>query len=152
MFFQGISLVLLIGNSSFVFSFYLYFFDSMNLGETVIYCGCFYVRATLCRLWESSILGARVVFGRILAISFLRVCWPLSPCWQCVWWCCDQSLHWMLGRASSLLCGCHSPVRGRVCSPVVRVEAPRSGSKLQCEVGGTGALSLGKELLCILPQ
>ena len=38
MFFQGISLVLLIGSSS-AFSFYLIFSVSKNLGETVIYCG-----------------------------------------------------------------------------------------------------------------
>ena len=50
----------------------------------------------------------------------------------------------MLGRASTLLYGCHSPVRGRVCFPVVAVEVPRSSSKLWCEVGGTGALLLGK--------
>ena len=39
LFFQEISLVLLTGSSSAVFSFYLYFSDSMYLGETVIYCG-----------------------------------------------------------------------------------------------------------------
>ena len=64
--------------------------------------------------------------------------------------CCgDQSLHWMLSRASSLLCGCHSPVRGKVCSPDVRVEAPRSVSELWCEVGGTQTLPLGDEPLSI---
>ena len=31
----------------------------------------------------------------------------------------------MLGRASSVLCGCHSAVRSGVCSPVVGVEALR---------------------------
>ena len=39
LFFQGISLVLLIRSSSSAFSFYLYFSDSINLGETVISCG-----------------------------------------------------------------------------------------------------------------
>ena len=64
--------------------------------------------------------------------------------------CCgDQSLHWILVGASSLLFGCHSPVRGRVCSPVVGIEALRSGSKLQCEVGRTGGLPLLKESLSI---
>ena len=67
-------------------------------------------------------------------------------------WCCDQNLHWMLGRDDSLLCGCHSPVGDRVGSPVVGVEAPRSISKLQYEVDGTGALPLGQELLRIPPQ
>ena len=59
----------------------------------------------------------------------------------------------MLDGASSLLCGCHSPVGGRVCSsPVVGLEAIRLGSKLWCEVGGTGMLLLGMEPLCIPPQ
>ena len=39
LFFQVISLFLLIGSSSSVFSFYLTFSVSVNLGETVIYCG-----------------------------------------------------------------------------------------------------------------
>ena len=39
----------------------------------------------------------------------------------CTW--CDQSLHWKLSVATSLLCGCHSPVMGRVCSLVVGVKA-----------------------------
>ena len=39
LFFQGISLVLLIGSSSSTFSFYLNFSKSTNLEETVIYCG-----------------------------------------------------------------------------------------------------------------
>ena len=42
--------------------------------------------------------------------------------------CCDQSLHWKLSVATSLLCGCHSPVMGRVCSLVVgaKVKVTRS--------------------------
>ena len=58
----------------------------------------------------------------------------------------------MLGRASSLICGCHSPLGGRVCSPLVGVEAPRSGSKLHSEIGGTGLLPLGKEPPSVLLQ
>ena len=46
----------------------------------------------------------------------------------------------------------HSPVRGRVCSLVVGVEAPRSGSRLRCEVGGMGVLPLWREPLHIPPQ
>ena len=57
-----------------------------------------------------------------------------------------------VGGVSSLLHGCHIPVGGRACSPVIGIEALRSGSKLWCEVGGTGALSLGKEALGIPPQ
>ena len=74
-------------------------------------------------------------------------CYPLDR--GCDWYCGDHSLHQMLNGASSLLCGCHIPVGGRVCSPAVGVEAPRSGSKLQYEVGGTGALPLGEEPLSI---
>ena len=44
---------------------------------------------------------------------------------------------------------CYRPVQGRVCFPVVGVEAPIFGSKLQYEVGGTGVLLLGEELLSI---
>lgn len=51
---------------------------------------------------------------------------------------------------SSSLCGCHSPVGGRVCSLVVGVEAPRSVYKLWCAVGRIGILSLGEELLVLL--
>ena len=39
LFFQGFSLALSIGSSSFAFSFYLTFSLSMNLGTTVIFCG-----------------------------------------------------------------------------------------------------------------
>ena len=38
-------------------------------------------------------------------------------------WCCGvQSLHWMLGGASSLLHGCHAPVGGEIRSSVAGVE------------------------------
>ena len=55
-------------------------------------------------------------------------------------------------KAFSLLCGCHSPVGGRVCSPLVGVEDPRSVSELRCEIGGTGACLVGEEPLSIPPQ
>lgn len=58
----------------------------------------------------------------------------------------------MLSRASSLLCGCHSPDGRRVSSPVVGVETPRSGSKLHCQLGGTRVLPLGEKPLSILLQ
>lgn len=63
----------------------------------------------------------------------------------CNWCCGDQNPHWTLSRASSLPCGCLSTVGSRVCSPVVKVEASRTISALQCEAGGTGALLLGEE-------
>ena len=55
----------------------------------------------------------------------------------------------MLSRASTWLCGCHSAVRGRVCSLVVGAEAPSSVSELWCEVGGIEVLPLGEEPLNI---
>ena len=46
-----------------------------------------------------------------------------------------------------MFCDCHSPVKGRACSPVIGVEAPRSISELWCEVGRTRALLLGDKPL-----
>ena len=86
------------------------------------------------------------------AISFLSVCWPLSPWWECDWCCDNHSLHWMLSGVSSLVFGCPSPIRGRVCSPFVGVEAPRFVSELWCEVGGTGAFLLKGEPLSVPHQ
>lgn len=37
-------------------------------------------------------------------------------------WCFNQSLHWILDDVFSLLCGCHSPVEGRVYSTVFGVK------------------------------
>ena len=50
-------------------------------------------------------------------------CYPLDSGYD--WFCCVQSPHCWLGGASSLLCGCHSPFGGGVCSPVFGVEALR---------------------------
>ena len=59
---------------------------------------------------------------------------------RCDWCCDDQSLHWMLSGGSSLLCGCHSPVKGRICFLADGVEVPRSISGLWHEVGRIGML------------
>lgn len=84
------------------------------------------------------------------AISFFSVCWPLSLDMMCD--CCgDQSLQCMLSEAS-LLCDCHSLVRGRVYPSVVGVEALRSISVLPCEVTGTGELKWGEGPLSITLQ
>ena len=44
---------------------------------------------------------------------------------DCDWCCGEQSLHWMLGAASSFICGYHSLPRVVVCTPVVEVETLR---------------------------
>ena len=46
----------------------------------------------------------------------------------------------MLSGGSSLLCGCHSPVKGRICFPAGGVEVPRFISGLWHEVGRIGML------------
>ena len=48
----------------------------------------------------------------------------------------------MLSGASPLLCGYHSPVRGKVFSPLAVKEALRSVFNMWCVVGGTGVLLL----------
>ena len=63
---------------------------------------------------------------------------------RCDWCCGDQTLPWILTRASSLLCGCHCVVRGRVSSLVVGVQAPRFVSELQYEVGRIEMLLAGR--------
>ena len=71
----------------------------------------------------------------------------------CDWPCGDQNLHWILSRVSSLLCGCHCPVKGRVFCLLVGMEAPRSISELKYEVGVIGTLPLREEPLSIpLPE
>ena len=57
-----------------------------------------------------------------------------------------RACNWMLSGVSSLFCGCHSPIWGRICSPLVGVEAPSSVSESRREVGGTRVLPLGEEL------
>ena len=55
------------------------------------------------------------------------------------WWC-HQSPRWKLSVATSLLCGCHSPVMGRVCSLTVGVKitqsCPTLCDHLDCTVHG----------------
>ena len=108
--------------------------------------GYFYVVTTLCRLYDSKIFGERAVFGmdayhifpqgRLALVPLIGCVFGVVVCRACI-----------SDRASSLLCGCHKPVRDRVCSSVV-VEAPISVSKLQCEL----MLHLGNLPLCVLPQ
>ena len=102
--FQGNPLDLLIGSGFSASLSYFYFSSSMSFRKTMIYWG----------------LGGLFLCG--------------NPCVACVSrcdWCCNHSLHWLLNGASSLLCGCHCRVMGRVCSLVIAVEAPRSVSELR---------------------
>ena len=66
LFFQGHSLVLLVGSNSSAFSFYLTFLVSLGVGETVIYFdlkGQFYVGASQCSLCQCNNFTVRTVFG-----------------------------------------------------------------------------------------
>ena len=83
--------------------------------------------------------------------------WAFAGCYllhkRCVWCFGDQRQCWILSGTSSLLCGCHCPVKGRVCCLVVGMEAPRCISELKYEVGAIGILPLREEPLSIpLPE
>ena len=82
LFSQGISLVLLIEGGSSAFSFYLYISGSMNLEKAVIYYGL--EGLLLCKsvpvAYVSPVFLVQGLFlVWMLATSFFRVCWPLSP-------------------------------------------------------------------------
>lgn len=62
----------------------------------------------------------------------------------------DQNLPCMLSSASSFPCGCHSLIRGRICTLLVGVGTPHL-SELHCEVGGIAVLPLGEEPPTIPP-
>ena len=97
---------------------------------------CFYVGASLYRLCESDIFGVRASFGvdacRVFPQSALAIIFLIGVCVQ---YCGDQSLHLMLGRASSALwpsqpCGRY----GEFCSPFVAIESLSVGfdKSLKC--------------------
>lgn len=69
-------------------------------------------------------LVRRLALVWVPALSFLGVCQPLPTGWACDWCCSVQSQHRKWAEPP-LLCGCHCPVRGGVCSPVVEVKALR---------------------------
>ena len=82
-------------------------------------------------MWECPCLGCvcpvLLLWGLVLVWMPARLSsecaghYPLDKGYDCH--CGAQSRCWMLGGASSLLCGSHYPVGGRFCSPVVGVEA-----------------------------
>ena len=93
--------------------------------------GCFYVGVTLC---ESNIFGARgPFFGMGACHLFPQVVLALVLIKGVFGGVVTRAFSGCGGEASSLFHSCHSPFRGRVCSPVVGVEAPRSSFKLWCE-------------------
>lgn len=60
----------------------------------------------------------------------------------------NLSLHWMLRRASPLVCGFYCPIRCRVFLLAVNVEAPDLFLNcMRCEVGGIVALQWGEKPL-----
>ena len=62
------------------------------------------------------------------AIPVLSV-WQSSALWNGrEWYCSVQSLYWMLGGASSLFPGCHSPVGGWGLLPIFWRRSPECGS------------------------
>ena len=80
MFFHGISLVLLIGSGTAASSFYLDFFDSVNLEETVVHCGLkglFFMWVSLCSLCLCNIFGERAVFSMDACHSFPHCVLPI---------------------------------------------------------------------------
>ena len=105
LFLKGNRLDLLIGSGFSASLSHFYFSSSMSFRETMIYWG----------------LGGLFSCGNPCVASVSR---------RCDWWC-NHSLHWLLNGASSLLCGHHCRVMGRVCSLVIAVEAPRSVSELR---------------------
>ena len=110
--------------------------------------GYLYVGTSLRSLHMFSAFGTRAVFSMdacLLSLSSVYAGhYPLER-W-CDWPCGDQNLHWILSRVSSLLCGCHCPVKGRVFCLLVGMEAPRSISELKYEVGAIGTLPLERSL------
>ena len=110
--------------------------------------GYLYVGTSLRSLHMFSAFGTRAVFSMdacLLSLSSVYAGhYPLER-W-CDWRCGDQNLHWILSRVSSLLCGCHCPVKGRVFCLLVGMEAPRSISELKYEVGAIGTLPLERSL------
>ena len=91
-----------------------FMFVSTNLEETITYCsleGVFLCGASLCRLCESNIFGARAIFGMDASLVFLQGVLAVVPLIGGVF---DvvvfNACSGMLGRASSLICGRHSPV------------------------------------------
>lgn len=98
---------------------------------------CLYMGASLCSPYGVNSFGVRSVFSVDafhLFPQFVLAVIPIIRGVTCV--VVTKSLHWMLSEASSLLCDCNSPFRGRVSSLAIRVEVSRSVFELQCEVGG----------------
>ena len=132
--FQGFSLAFSNESCFSAFSLYLSFSVSMNLGETVTYCGLEWVF-----LW-----------GHVLMQTSSAQClswegWICCGCMSCLssgctgryhlvrewsWWWRSYSLPKVCRRTSSLLSGHHHPFRGGVCSQVTGAKALRVRVKL----------------------
>lgn len=86
--------------------------------------GYFYMGTSLCRLCDSNIFGARSALSIDAYHVFLQCVLPIIPLRGCDWCYDDQSLHWGLIRASSLLCACHSAVGGAGSASQMLVQKP----------------------------
>ena len=86
-----------------------------------------------CHISLQSVLAVVALIGDVFDAVVTR---PCTGCWE----------------EPSLYSGCHYPVRGRVYSLVVGIKAQRSSSKLQCKVGWTGALPLGRNSCIYHPR
>ena len=93
----------------------------MNLGETqlsavVLKGWCFYVEVSLCSLCEPSIFGAKSVFTMDAYHIFPQCLLALIPwIWNIIGVVIQAFPGYWLGPSHCSV-GCHSPVRGRVCS------------------------------------
>ena len=88
-------------------------------------------------IWEPSYVDsiffdARAAFCVDAYYIFLQSCWPLFLDTGCDWCYGEQKLQWRLAGGYSLICGFHRPVRGKVCSPVVRIKPLRIKNQVLC--------------------
>ena len=120
-------LEILIEGGSPASSFYLCFSGSMSLGETIIYYGLgglYLLGSSMCIMSRFNSFWCESCFLLWILVPLFSVYaghYPLDRrCHSC---CGDQSLPWILSRASSFFCGSHLPVRGRDCFLTVGAES-----------------------------
>lgn len=90
---------------------------------TLVWESYFYVGSSLCSILCSLVGLILLVKGKFLVwmsatFSSRFASEHYSLIRRCDWCCGYQSHRWMLCSASSMLCGCHCPIWGRVSSPL----------------------------------